>query len=125
MTLFGRFISRDVVQFFNFVKITTMGFFNLTKRVRPKEFTYIPMHYDEDEEKRKELFGEYDENDIDASKLRIQRGLRRGSYYYEKPNVSKLRKRSNMMTLGIALFLVFAILFVIVTNLERILALAN
>lgn len=104
-----------------------MGFFNLTKRVQPKEFTYIPMHYDEEEEKRRELFGDYDydENDIDAAKVRIQRGFKRGSYYYEKPNASKLRRKSNIMTLGIALFLVFAILFVIVTNLERILALAN
>lgn len=102
-----------------------MGFFNYTSKVKPKTFTYNPIYYDAEKERREKLFKNYDEKHPNAMKSRISTGLKRGSMYYEKPSVSKHRKASNIRVLLIAVILLIAIIYVISENLESILTLGQ
>ena len=102
-----------------------MGFFNYTRKVKPKTFTYNPIYYDADKERRQQLFEKYDEKDPNAMKARISGGFKRGSMYYEKPSVSKHRKASNIRVLVIAVILLVAIIYVVTNNLESILTLGQ
>jgi len=56
-----------------------MGFFSFGKRVKPKKFDYIPMHYDaakEELENRMAKYGETKISDSDLAKARIRSGIR-------------------------------------------------
>ena len=56
-----------------------MGFFSFGKRVKPKKFDYIPMHYDpakEELEARMRKYGEEKVSDTELAKARIKSGIR-------------------------------------------------
>jgi len=56
-----------------------MAFFSYGKRVKPKKFDYIPMHYDaakEELEARMAQYGQTEISDADLAKARIRSGLR-------------------------------------------------
>jgi len=94
----------------NFVKIIIMRILGFGRRVRPKEFLYIPQHYDEQKERLEEMLSEADPNDeggAEAVKARIKHSLSYRPYYYDKNNTaSKLRKKANIRTLIISFILI-------------------
>ena len=103
-------------------KLIKMALFNLNSRVRPKTFTYIPQYYDEEKERFEETMGEeVDYNDPNVVKGRISRGIKRGSYSYERGKTTAYRRKSNMLAFGIGILLVVLIIFVVIGNVERIL----
>ncbi len=56
-----------------------MAFFSYGKRVKPKKFDYIPMHYDaakEELEARMAKYGQSDVSDSELAKARIRSGIR-------------------------------------------------
>ena len=56
-----------------------MAFFSFGKRVKPKKFDYIPMHYDaakEELETRMSKYGETEITDTELAKARIKSGIR-------------------------------------------------
>lgn len=56
-----------------------MAFFSFGKRVKPKKFDYIPMHYDAAKEELEARMGKYGETEISDSELakaRIKSGIR-------------------------------------------------
>ena len=56
-----------------------MAFFSYGKRVKPKKFDYIPMHYDaakEELESRMAQYGQSDVSDSELAKARIRSGIR-------------------------------------------------
>ncbi|MEM9546452.1 MAG: hypothetical protein AAGA77_10800 [Bacteroidota bacterium] len=56
-----------------------MAFFSFGKRVKPKKFDYIPMHYDaakEELEARMAKYGETEISDSELTKARIKSGFR-------------------------------------------------
>lgn len=56
-----------------------MSFFSFGKRVKPKKFDYIPMHYDaakEELEARMAKYGETEISDSELAKARIRSGIR-------------------------------------------------
>ena len=56
-----------------------MAFFSIGKRVKPKKFDYIPMHYDPAKEELEARMAEYGEtkiSDTDLAKARIKSGIR-------------------------------------------------
>lgn len=85
-----------------------MSFFSFGKRVKPKKFDYIPMHYDaakEELEARMAKYGETELSDSDLAKARIRSGIRlkaRGNQEVLKAG----RKEAN-----IRLFIIVILLF--------------
>jgi len=56
-----------------------MAFFSFGKRVKPKKFDYIPMHYDaakEELEARMAKYGQNEISDTELAKARIKSGIR-------------------------------------------------
>ncbi len=56
-----------------------MAFFSFGKRVKPKKFDYIPMHYDAAKEELEARMGKYGQTEISDSELakaRIKSGIR-------------------------------------------------
>ena len=56
-----------------------MAFFSFGKRVKPKKFDYIPMHYDaakEELEARMAKYGDKEISDSELAKARIKSGFR-------------------------------------------------
>lgn len=56
-----------------------MAFFTFGKRVKPKKFDYIPMHYDaakEELESRMADYGQSEISDTELAKARIKSGIR-------------------------------------------------
>jgi len=56
-----------------------MAFFSFGKRVKPKKFDYIPMHYDaakEELEARMAKYGQTELSDSELAKARIRSGIR-------------------------------------------------
>lgn len=56
-----------------------MAFFSFGRRVKPKKFDYIPMHYDaakEELEARMAKYGQSEISDSELAKARIRSGIR-------------------------------------------------
>ena len=56
-----------------------MAFFSFGKRVKPRKFDYIPMHYDpakEELEARMAKYGQTEISDSELAKARIRSGIR-------------------------------------------------
>jgi len=87
-----------------------MAFFSFGKRVKPKKFGYIPMHYDaakEELEARMAEYGETEISDTDLAKARIKSGIRMKA----RGNPDALRtgkKEANIRLLLIVILLVAA-----------------
>ena len=87
-----------------------MAFFSFGKRVKPKKFDYIPMHYDPAKEELKARMGKYGQTEISDSELakaRIKSGIRlkaRGN----QDALRKGKKEANFRLFIIVLLLVAA-----------------
>lgn len=56
-----------------------MGFFSFGKRVKPKKFDYIPMHYDPAKEELQARMAKYGQTEVsnkELAKARIKSGIR-------------------------------------------------
>jgi len=90
-----------------------MAFFSFGKRVKPKKFDYIPMHYDpakEELEARMAKYGQTEISDSELAKARIRSGIRlkaRGN----KEALKAGKKEANIRLFIIVLLLVAASLF--------------
>ena len=106
-----------------------MRLFGSLRRVKPKTFTYIPQFYDERKERLDNLIADADSDqpkDTRAIKARIQMGFSSRPYYYDKTNsASKLRRKSNIRTLGIFLVLLLIALIYLGNNSKAILEVAQ
>ena len=92
-----------------------MSFFSFGRRVKPKKFDYIPMHYDaakEELEARMASYGQTEISDTELAKARIRSGIRmkaRGN-----PDLLKAgKKEANIRLLLIVILLVAASYFFI------------
>ena len=87
-----------------------MAFFSFGKRVRPKKFDYIPMHYDpakEELEARMAKYGQTEISDSELAKARIRSGIRlkaRGN----KEALKVGKREANIRLFIIVVFLVAA-----------------
>lgn len=92
-----------------------MSFFSFGKRVKPKKFDYIPMHYDaakEELEARMARYGQSEISDSDLAKARIKSGMRlkaRGN----KEALKTGKREANIRLVIIIIFLVAASAFFI------------
>ena len=90
-----------------------MSFFSFGRRVKPKKFDYIPMHYDaakEELEARMAKYGQTEISDTDLAKARIRSGIRmkaRGNQDVLKAG----KKEANIRLLLIVILLVAASYF--------------
>ena len=95
-----------------------MAFFSFGKRVKPKKFDYIPMHYDaakEELEARMAKYGQTEISDSDLAKARIRSGIRLKA----RGNQEALRtgkREANIRLLLIIIFLVIASYYFIQSN---------
>lgn len=86
-----------------------MSFFSFGKRVKPKKFDYIPMHYDaakEELEARMANYGETEISDTDLAKARIRSGIRMKARGNQE--VLKAGKKEANIRLLIIVFLLLA-----------------
>jgi len=78
-----------------------MGLFNFNKKPNHNTFNYIPRHYDPKKEELKERLGQYtDDQDPEAMKGRIKRGMRskhRGDGSLRRAEVKKSNMRLAMI----------------------------
>lgn len=87
-----------------------MAFFSFGRRVKPKKFDYIPMHYDAAKEELETRMGEYGKTEIsdaELAKARIKSGIRmkaRGNQEALKAG----KKEANIRLLLIVVLLVAA-----------------
>jgi hypothetical protein len=90
-----------------------MSFFSYGRRVKPKKFDYIPMHYDavkEELEARMAKYGETEISDTELAKARIKSGIRmkaRGNQDLLKAG----KKEANIRLLIIVILLLAASYF--------------
>ena len=91
-----------------------MRFLGFGRRVQPREFLYIPQHYDEKKERLENMLNEADPNDeggAEAMKARIKHSLSYRPYYYDKNRTAAtMRKKANIRTLIIMAVLVVLVL---------------
>ena len=88
-----------------------MGIFNFGKRIKHRQFEYIPRYYDPDKEELENRLKKYkrEASDTELSKQRIRGGFRR-KYRVENDYTKRSVRRSNrilLMTIGILLLLTY------------------
>ena len=86
-----------------------MGLFQFGKKIKHRQFDYIPRHYDPDKEELQRRLSRYNQNatDIDLSRERIRGGFRR-KYRVSNNYSQATRNRSNR----ILLFTIVALLLI-------------
>ena len=85
-----------------------MAFFSFGKRVKPKKFDYIPMHYDpakEELEARLAKYGQTEISDSELAKARIRSGIRM------KARGNKEVLKAGKKEANIRLFIIMVLLF--------------
>lgn len=77
-----------------------MGLFQFGKKIKHRQFDYIPRYYDPDKEELQRRLKRYNmiANDVDVSKERIRGGLRR-KYRVSNEYSQSIRNRSNKILL--------------------------
>jgi len=84
-----------------------MAFFSFGKRVKPKKFDYIPMHYDaakEELEARMAKYGQTEISDSELAKARIRSGIRM------KARGNQEAKKAGTKEANIRLLIIFILL---------------
>ena len=87
-----------------------MAFFSFGKRVKPKKFDYIPMHYDaaqEELEARMQKYGQTEVSDSELAKARIRSGIRL------KARGNQEALRAGKKEANIRLFIIILLLFMV------------
>lgn len=86
-----------------------MGLFQFGKKIKHRQFDYIPRHYDPDKEELQRRLSRYNQSstDIDLSRERIRGGFRR-KYRVSNDYSQATRNRSNR----ILLFTIVALLLI-------------
>ena len=77
-----------------------MGLFQFGKKIKHRQFDYMPRYYDPDKEELQRRLSRYNQNatDVDLSKERIRGGLRR-KYRVSNDYSKNIRNRSNKILL--------------------------
>ena len=103
--------------------IEDMGLFQFGKRIKHRQFEYIPRHYDPDKEELQRRLSRYNRNaeDVDLSKERIRGGLRR-KYRVSNEYSQTIRNRSNKILLFTIAGLLLVTFYFINEYLPRIIA---
>ena len=88
-----------------------MGIFNFGKRIKNRQFDYVPRYYDPDKEELENRLKKYrrEVSDTELSKQRIRGGFRR-KYRVENDYAKKSVRRSNrilLMTICVLLLLTY------------------
>ncbi len=100
-----------------------MGFFQFGKRIKNRQFDYIPRYYDEEKEELKSRIAKYD-REIDTTELSKQRikGSFRRKYRVESDYGRSATRRSNRILLLTIAALLLITFFFITEYLPRIIA---
>jgi len=102
-----------------------MAIFSFFKSQKPKQFNFIPRHYDERQEKIDEIMARNKEENIsqpEAMKSRIQAGFKtRGSV--DRSYESNIRRRSNrtlLITMVVLVLLSFLLLSIYLPDILKL-----
>ncbi len=100
-----------------------MGLFQFGKRIKNRQFDYIPRFYDPDKEELESRLGRYNQNstNVDLTKVRIKGGLRR-KYRVSNEYSQSIRNRSNKILLFTIVILLLITFYFISEYLPRIIA---
>lgn len=91
-----------------------MAMFNFFSRPKPKQFGFIPRHYDPDKEERDARLARYKDsgNDVSSMKSRISSGLR-AKRHIETSETKRKARRSNLILIMSLVMLILLTLYVL------------